>query len=51
MKNRISVRLGVFASKTVEPQYTDDEGCKEIGSLTVSMPNTIGGTGECKGKG
>lgn len=26
------------------PHYTDEEGCKEIGSLTVSMPDTTGGT-------
>lgn len=35
----------MFASNAVEPQYTDDEGCKEIGSLTVPMPDTKGDTG------
>ncbi|XP_065925054.1 heat shock 70 kDa protein 12A [Magallana gigas] len=44
-ENQTSVNFGVFASNAVEPQYTDDEECKEIGSLTVPMPNTTGGTG------
>lgn len=44
-EDQTSVGLGVFASNTVEPQYTDDKGCKEIGYLTVPMPDTRGGTG------
>lgn len=43
-EDQTSVRFGVFASNAIEPQYTDDEECKEIGSLTVPMPNTTGGT-------
>lgn len=43
-ENQTSVNFPVFASNAVEPQYTDDEGCKKIGSLTVPMPNTTGGT-------
>lgn len=43
-EDQTSVGLGVFASNTVEPQYTDDKGCKKIGYLTVPMPDTTGGT-------
>ncbi|XP_052703243.1 heat shock 70 kDa protein 12A-like isoform X2 [Crassostrea angulata] len=41
-ENQTSVNFAVFASNKVEPQYTD--GCKGIGSLTVPMPDTTGGT-------
>lgn len=43
-EDQTSVKFGVFVSDTEYPQYTDDEGCREIGSLTVPMPNTAGGT-------
>lgn len=42
-ENQTSFRFGVFASNAVEPDYTDDEGCKLIGFLTVPMPNKTGG--------
>lgn len=34
----------MFASDTVDPQFIDDEGCREIGTLTVPIPDTTGGT-------
>lgn len=38
------VRFRVFASETENPQCTDEEGCKEMGSLNVPMPNKAGST-------
>uniref|UniRef100_K1RWH3 Heat shock 70 kDa protein 12A n=1 Tax=Magallana gigas TaxID=29159 RepID=K1RWH3_MAGGI len=43
-EDQTSAKFGVFVSDTEYPQYTVDEGCREIGSLTVPMPNTAGGT-------
>lgn len=43
-ENQTSGSFGLFASNAVEPQYTDDEGCTKLGSLTVPMPDTAGGT-------
>lgn len=43
-EDQTSVRFRVFASDTADPQYIDDKGCREIGSLTVPMPDTTGGT-------
>ena len=43
-ENQKSVYFKVVASDKDDPQYTDEEGCKEIGSLTVPMPDTRGGT-------
>ncbi|XP_056004991.1 heat shock 70 kDa protein 12A-like isoform X2 [Ostrea edulis] len=44
-EDQTSVKFRVFTCDHTYPQYIDDEGCKEIGSLTVPMPNTSGGTG------
>lgn len=43
-EDQTSVKFRVFVSDKEYPQYTDEEGCKEIGSLTVPMPDTTGGT-------
>ena len=43
-ENQTSVNFKVFASDKEDPQYTDEEGCRELGSLTVPMPDTRGGT-------
>ncbi|XP_078313007.1 heat shock 70 kDa protein 12A-like isoform X3 [Crassostrea virginica] len=42
--DQTSVKFKVFATDVMDPQYTDDKGCREIGSLVVPMPNTRGGT-------
>ncbi|XP_061194704.1 heat shock 70 kDa protein 12A-like [Saccostrea echinata] len=43
-EDQTSVNFRVFTCNHVDPEYIDDEGCKEIGSLTVPMPDTSGGT-------
>ena len=43
-ENQKSVNFKVVASDKEDPQYTDEEGCREIGSLTLSMPDTHNGT-------
>lgn len=43
-EDQTSVKFRVFVSDKEYPQYTDEEGCKEVGSLTVPMPDTTGGT-------
>lgn len=43
-EDQTSMKFRVFASDTTDPQYIDDKGCREIGSLTVPMPDTTGGT-------
>ena len=43
-EDQTSVNLKVFISVKENPQYTDEEGCREIGSLTVPMPDIRGGT-------
>ncbi|XP_062611441.1 heat shock 70 kDa protein 12A-like [Saccostrea cucullata] len=42
--DQTAVNFRVFTCTHRDPMYTDDEGCKEIGSLTVPMPDTCGGT-------
>jgi hypothetical protein len=43
-ENQTSMKLQVFTCDHGDPKYIDDDGCSEIGSLTVPMPNTTGGT-------
>lgn len=43
-EDQTSVKFRMFASDTVDPQFIDDEGCREIGTLTVPIPDTTGGT-------
>ena len=43
-EDQTSVNLKVFVSVRENPHYTDEEECREIGLLTVPMPDIRGGT-------
>ncbi|XP_061169450.1 heat shock 70 kDa protein 12B-like [Saccostrea echinata] len=43
-EDQTSVNFRVFTCEQADPKYIDDEGCNEMGSLTVPMPDTNGGT-------
>ncbi|KAL4224281.1 hypothetical protein ACF0H5_017735 [Mactra antiquata] len=38
-----SVSLPIYSSSNINPQYTTDEGCKQIGIVEVEMSDTTGG--------
>ncbi|XP_062593151.1 heat shock 70 kDa protein 12A-like [Saccostrea cucullata] len=43
-EDQTAVEFRVFTCTHRDPMYIDEEGCKEIGSLSVPMPDTSGGT-------
>jgi len=43
-EEQTSLGLHIFSSPEQEPKYTTDDGCMQIGTITVDMSDTSGGT-------